>query len=157
NIIESIDGIDSTGDWKEYEYRITENNDTTPWLPGDLLANQDLSGRKTVEIRRKADKDNLPSQIGKIEFTPNLELGHVRLSTHVSPLVLNGTTPQMKYRVWLRYEDNHWVYEDWTPCEPDINGNTELPKWLELESIYKIEIQDGLQPENYRVVYQYEN
>ena len=68
NIIESIDGIDSTGDWKEYEYRITENNDTTPWLPGDLLANQDLSGRKTVEIRRKADKDNLPSQIGKLSL-----------------------------------------------------------------------------------------
>ncbi|NLV89849.1 MAG: hypothetical protein GX021_10895, partial [Tissierellia bacterium] len=148
NIIESIDGIDSTGDWKEYEYRITENNDTTPWLPGDLLANQDLSGRKTVEIRRKADNKTLPSQIRTIEFYPNLKLDHIRLSTHVSPLELNGTTNQMDYRIWLIHGSNYWVYDDWTICTPDINGNTKLPAWLEVENIYKIEIRDRNQKEN---------
>lgn len=128
NKIYSINGVD-TG-WENYQFRI---NKTGNWSQGELLlTNIDLSGKKTLEIRRKADKYTLASQISEIEFTKNLELTHVILSEHVKPLELNGTTIEMEYRVLLA-NDDYWIFADgseWAKCQ---KTNTKLPSDLVLK------------------------
>lgn len=126
NKITSIAYNPNTNGWKDFEYRINPKNDS-PWISGELLATEDLSGDKIVEIRATATDKALPSQITKIEFTKNLELTHVILSTHTNPHELNGTTTDMEYIIYLTDNPPH----GWIKCD---NGNTVLPEWLK-ESI----------------------
>lgn len=137
NKITSIDGSEDSSTWTNYQYRI---KGTSNWIQGELLGTDiDLSGDKVVEIRRKADKNTLASQIAEAKFTKNLELSHVKLSTNVNPLELNGTTVQMEYNIYLI----DGTSTGWTSC---TDGNTKMP--VPLGSFEKIEIRDSKQHEN---------
>lgn len=135
NLVESINEF--TSNWTTFEYRI-DPKANSPWLQGELLATEDLSGNKTVEIRIKADKFTLASKIRLIEFRQNLDLESVVLSKHVKPLVLNGTTTDMQYQI------NEAAWRD---CS---NGDTILLKkdgtpLNDLTPVRTIRIRDGRQ------------
>lgn len=138
NRVESINGTNSS-EWKKYEYRIDPIS-TSPWMSAELLAGEDLTGDKVVEIRIKADRNTLSSQITTILFRENLELKKVTLSQHINPHVLNGTTPEMEYQIYLNNEER----TGWVQCD---NENTTLPSWLkaniDLDNVDRIEIRDG--------------
>lgn len=144
NTITSIN--DLSDNYKDFEYRINPNSNS-PWISGELLNTEDFSGKKLVEIRAIADNETLSSQVTEVEFTKNLELGHLRLSTHVAPHMLNGTTDQMEYRVFLEPSGifNYNERYGWTDCKDE---NTALDKSLNSSDIKKIEIRDKNQPEN---------
>lgn len=153
NKVTSIDGF-KTG-WGLYEYRIVIGTNTGLWTPGDKLSNEDLSGKKTVEIRKKATDKELASQIKPIDFTKNLVLDHVRLSTNLTPYELNGTTQEMEYKVWLTNGSTTWVFEDWKLCDSN-SINTKLHPTLVLTGpirISKIQIRDKIQTTNIFQIY----
>ena len=151
NIVISIKGTSSTIDpsygsnsWSIFEYSINNG----PWVSGEYLSDEDLSGNKTVRIREAATKDSLASQETEKNFTKNLELSHVGLSTHTTPFELNGTAKDMQYNIYLN--DNK---TGWKDCS---DGNTQLPHWLSsLSNVDRIEIRDKNQPENVHVIYSY--
>lgn len=136
--INTIENNNST-EWNIFEYRINTMS-SEPWISGELLAREDLSGNKTVEVRIKADKNTLSSQVSTIEFKENLELEKVTLSQHIDPHELNGTTTEMEYQIYL----NNGKRTGWIQCD---NGNTILPTWLKKNmynnNVEKIEIRDG--------------
>ena len=139
--ISSISNGETT-DWKYFEYNI----DNGPWINGEYLKTENLSGEKTLNIRTKATNDKLPSQVAVIKLKEKLPLEHVILSTHVKTLELNGTTTQMEYRV------NN---VEWKKCDKD---NTKLTKrdgsYLnDINIVNIIEIRDSEQPKNVYVVY----
>lgn len=138
NTVEFINGTDYS-EWKKFEYRI-DPEAGSPWINGELLAGEDLSGHKLVEIRSKADRNTLSSQITSINFRKNLELEKVILSQHIDPHELNGTTSEMEYQIYL----NNGERTGWVQCD---NDNTLLPSWLKtninLDNVKKIEIRDG--------------
>lgn len=125
--------------WNLFQYRI-DPRDTSPWISGELLAAEDLSGDKVVEIRTKTDRNTLSSQITTIRFRENLELKKVTFSQHIDPHELNGTTSEMEYQIYL--EDDKRT--GWKPCH---NGNTILPIWLKTNidagTVINIKIRDG--------------
>ncbi|MDR7857561.1 hypothetical protein [Tissierella sp.] len=149
NNITSINGGNT--DWENYQYRIV--GESTNWIQGELLLTDiDLSGKKTLQIRRKADPITLASQIATIDFTQNLELSHVTLSKHVSPYELNGTTAQMEYNIYLTLDR----VVGWEAC---TDGNTKMPDWLAesmdqsgADSFVKLEIRDSNQHANIVVI-----
>ncbi|MFA5576688.1 MAG: hypothetical protein WCZ27_00730 [Tissierellaceae bacterium] len=143
NKVESISNYDT--DRSEIEYRINPGTNS-PWLSGELLDTEDLSGEKNVEIRIKATKDTLPSQFAELKFTANLELDHINLSTHVHPFVLNGTTNQMEYSI-IRHDGNgnELPPHSWKVAD---NGNTVLADWLNTSNLSRIEIRDKNQHDN---------
>lgn len=144
DIVESINGLGRSKDWDEYEYSINSG----PWISGRYLKTEDLTGNKTLRVRIKATKEKLPSQETGIEFTDNIALEHVILSTHVQPLELNGTTSQMEYEIWLGDANHHYLYAR-LACE---EGNTKLPEWLKIGDVYQIIIRERNKPDNkYRV------
>lgn len=159
NKIVSINSIANSDYWKDYQYRIVGEGEN--WIQGELLGTDiDLSSKKTIEIRRKSTSNSLPSQIAKVDFTENLELSHVNLSTHLKPLVLNGTTELMEYKVWLTNGINIWVFNnssEWTKCDKD---NTKLHESLTEKKtapiyIHQIMIRDSRenQQENKFIIY----
>ena len=98
NEVLSINGLAKDKSWDSFEYRINPKADT-PWSNGNKLKSEDLSGDKTLEIRLKATKYELPSQTATVRFTKNLDLSHVVLSDYTNPPVLNGTTNTMEYQI----------------------------------------------------------
>ncbi len=138
NIISINDILSSNSSaWKIFEYRI-DPKESTLWRTGELLAGEDLSGNKKVEIRIAATTRSLASQITVINLRKNLDLEKVALSTHVSPPVLNGTTVEMEYQIYL----NNGEKTGWKPC---TDTNTDLPTWLKnnMGRVIKIEVRDG--------------
>ena len=135
--VTSINDINTNKSWDIFEYNI----DNGPWINGEYLKTEDLSGEKTLNIRTKATDNELPSQEVVISLKERLPLEHVILSTHVKPLELNGTTTQMEYRV------NN---VEWKKCN---DGNTKLTRrdgsdLNDLKDVFIIEIRDKEQPEN---------
>ena len=152
NKVNSIDSINGITNWEDYEYRIINGNSPEKWIPATELNKEDLSGDVKIDIRKKATKEDLPSQVRQITFTTNLLLKHVRLSTHVHPLELNGTTIEMEYGIWLGDDKHYYLYDEkWISC---TEGNTQLPEWLKKEHIYKLEIREKNNPKNCYKVYQ---
>nr|WP_246565864.1 hypothetical protein [Tissierella carlieri] len=136
-------------DRSKIEYRVNPSSNS-PWISGELLDTEDLSGDKIVQIRIKATPTTLASQVTEVKFTKNLELEHVKLSTHVNPHQLNGTTAQMEYNIYL----NDGRETSWKNCS---EGNTQMPDWLpesiKIGSFIRIEIRDSKQHGNAITVY----
>ena len=148
NKVISINGIDKSENWDIFEYSV----DNGPWISGRYLKTEDLSGERILRVRNKATDGELPSQEAVINFTEKLPLEHVRLSTHVHPMELNGTTRQMEYGIWMGNDDNNYLYDGkWFNCNED---NTTLPEWLKKEDIYRLEIREKNNPKNLYEVYQ---
>ena len=136
NKVTSINGKATASEWRILEYRINPSS-SSPWIAGELLAAEDLSGDKTVQIRIKATRTELPSQEKEITFIKNADLESVTFSKYAVPLELNGTTKDMEYRV------NDGI---WQKC---IDGNTKLKRndgvtdLNVLGDVYKLELRDG--------------
>lgn len=156
DVTNKVISIDSSSlNWNIYEYRTIYKGVTSPWISGDFLGEENLSDNRKLEIQVKATKDYLPSQIAKVDFTPNLQLDHVRLSVTINGIELNGTTDQMQYKVWLSNGTSTWAFEDWKICD-DTNNNTKLDSTLLLTGpihIERIEIRDSKQHLNSVTVY----
>lgn len=133
--------------YTDFEYSL--GNVNGPWFDGVHLETEDLVGE--VYIRTKASADKLPSLAKKLTFTPVLNLKTVVLSTHISPIELNGVTQNIQYRI------NN---VDWKNCDPDENGNSTLLRsdgttpLNNLNSVNIIEIRDANQTENVITIYQ---
>lgn len=115
-----------------FEYKLSNSN---YWIDGQYLSDEEFVGDVVVQIRKKATETELPSQIREIKFT-GLDLRKVRLSTHVNPHELNGTTGDMEFRLTINGVELEG--DGWTICQPE-SGNTQL-YYIEKEKTDKVYI-----------------
>lgn len=118
--INDSDDSDGSDNFSTFEYKLPNSN---YWIDGKFLSGEEFVGDVVVQIRIKATKEELPSQIREVKFT-GLDLRKVRLSTHVDPYELNGTTKDMEFK--LTVNGGGLDKNSWTKCNPDKSGNTKL-------------------------------
>ncbi|MCX8129806.1 MAG: DUF1533 domain-containing protein [Clostridia bacterium] len=110
NTILDLNSVNELGEFI-YEYRI----DTGGWTSGGVTP--DLSGTKTVYVRKKATATELASQVQVINFTVNVNLNTVGINIAVGQIY--GTTTAMEYS--LNSTDGY--NGTWKPCS---NTNTNV-------------------------------
>lgn len=141
NEVTSINGAGSTG-WGDYEFKLKTDSE---WMPANLLGTYDLSGDKVVQIRKKGDKDKLPSEIAEVIFTKNIYLDKVELR-ETTPLRLLYTELEMEYQVYLKGKP---IPTTWTKAAA---GTTTLDSAIKLDDIILIVIRDARTKDGDKVI-----
>ncbi|MEW9121932.1 MAG: hypothetical protein AB2421_04400 [Thermotaleaceae bacterium] len=116
----------------DYEYKIG----TGLWISGDVEG--DLSGNKTVYVRKKATVTNLPSLEQTIFFTQNLDFSAV--GVNVATNQITGTTNAMEYSL----DSTNGTNGTWAACSNTNTNAAFIPG--------KVFLREKAYPLNYKEV-----